>query len=484
METVMKTNKLARPWQYLAASALCSLCLVAAGGAGAVTVTIINGDAAGEGFNDPTPATPVGGNTGTTLGQQRLNAFTYAANIWGSKLSSTVPIRILASFDPLFCTDTSATLGSAGATEVYADFPGAPRANTWYPVALANKLTGADLSAAGDPHIEARFNSRLGLAEDCMPDSPFYFGLDNNHGSAIDFVTVLLHEMGHGLGFQSFTDEETGELFFDTPSIWDHYLLDNRINQRWVNMTAEQRAASAVSGTGLSWAGPIVTAAVPEVLAPVSRLTVSGVGAGAAAGFYKVGDASFGPPLGTPPVSGQLMPVVDQRSGAGFACTTLSAANATAVRNNIALVDRGGCPFVDKARNVQAAGAIAMIVADNAPGDPDTLGGMDAAITIPAVRITQDAGVALRSALQRRSRTMSGVVASLGVNPQRLAGTDQQNRIRLYTPTVLESGSSVAHYTTDAKPNQLMEPALNGDLTHSVAPPRDLTLPLLRDIGW
>src|SRR4029077_13179353 len=31
---------------------------------------------------------------------------------------------------------------------------------------------------------------------------------------------------------------------------------------------------------------------------------------------------------------------------------------------------------------------------------------------------------------------------------------------------------------------QLMEPAINGDLTHSVQPPEDLTLPLLRDIGW
>jgi hypothetical protein len=476
----MTTNKLLRLRLGMVALALS----LAAGSAAAVTVTIINGDASGEGFNDPTPVAPVGGNSGTTLGQQRLNAFTYAANIWGGKLSSTVPIRILATFDPLFCTDVSATLGSAGATEVYADFPGAPKTNTWYPVALANKLGGTDLSADGDPHIEARFNSRLGLADDCLPGSPFYLGLDNNHGSAIDFVAVLLHEMGHGLGFQSFTDEETGALFFDTPSIWDYYLLDNRINQLWVNMTAQQRVASAISGNGLSWNGPIVTAAVPEVLSPVSQLTVSGAGAGPAAGFYDVGDASFGPSLGTPPVSGQIMPVVDQSTGAGLACTALSSINATAVRNNIALVDRGDCPFVDKARNVQAAGAIGMIVADNVPDDLSTLGGTDTSITIPSVRITQEAGVSLRSVLQRRSRTVSGVVGSLGVNAQRLAGTDQQRRILLYTPTELESGSSVAHYTTGAKPNQLMEPAINGDLTHQVEPPRDLTLPLLRDIGW
>jgi len=41
----------------------------------------------------------------------------------------------------------------------------------------------------------------------------------------------------------------------------------------------------------------------------------------------------------------------------------------------------------------------------------------------------------------------------------------------------------VSHYTTEAKPNRLMEPAINTDLTHDVTP-RDLTYPLLRDIGW
>jgi hypothetical protein len=54
----------------------------------------------------------------------------------------------------------------------------------------------------------------------------------------------------------------------------------------------------------------------------------------------------------------------------------------------------------------------------------------------------------------------------------------------MYTPDPNQPGSSVSHYTTDAKPNQLMEPAINSDLEHVVTPPRDLTYPLLRDIGW
>ena len=50
----------------------------------------------GEGFFDPTPAVPVGGNPGTTIGQQRINAFLLAAQIWGETIASDVPIFVLA----------------------------------------------------------------------------------------------------------------------------------------------------------------------------------------------------------------------------------------------------------------------------------------------------------------------------------------------------------------------------------------------------
>jgi hypothetical protein len=385
---------------------------------------------------------------------------------------------------PLTCTSNSAVLGSAGAYEIWSDFDNAPRPNTWYPSALASKLAGMDVTTPDVPHIIARFNSRLGLFADCMPGSGFYLGLDNKFGAQIDLVTVLLHELAHGLGFQTFTDDATGAEIMDIPSVWDHYLLDNRINKTWVQMTPAQRVASAISGNGLSWNGPIVTAAVPQVLTLQSNLAVNGPAAGDAAGNYNVGDASFGPPLSTPAVSGQLMPVVDQADGTGLACAPLSAANAGAVRNNIALVDRGTCAFAIKARMVQDAGAIGMIVADNQPGDLAGMSGSDPMVVIPSVRVTQTAGQALKTALQRRSRTKSGVIASLGLDPIRLSGADAANRILLYTPTTLSPGSSVSHYTTDAKPNVLMEPAINSDLSHEVAPPRDLTLPLLRDIGW
>jgi len=64
------------------------------------TINIININAPGVGFNDPTPKAPIGGNPGTTLGQQRMIAFQYAAAIWAAMLDSAVPINIEARMIP------------------------------------------------------------------------------------------------------------------------------------------------------------------------------------------------------------------------------------------------------------------------------------------------------------------------------------------------------------------------------------------------
>ena len=64
------------------------------------TILIANGDGPDAGFNDPSPASPIAGNPGTTVGQQRLAVFQEAARIWGEALTA-VPIHILANFVPL-----------------------------------------------------------------------------------------------------------------------------------------------------------------------------------------------------------------------------------------------------------------------------------------------------------------------------------------------------------------------------------------------
>ncbi|MDQ2989428.1 MAG: peptidase, partial [Pseudomonadota bacterium] len=78
------------------------------GAQAAATIVFINRNDAGVGFNDPAVVAPVGGNAGTTLGQQRLIAFQHAADIWGATLTSSVTIRVGASFEPLSCTADSA----------------------------------------------------------------------------------------------------------------------------------------------------------------------------------------------------------------------------------------------------------------------------------------------------------------------------------------------------------------------------------------
>lgn len=231
---------------------------------GQATVAILNNDASGVGFNDSTPVAPVGGNPGTTLGQQRFNAAQTAANIWGATLNSGPTITIRASWEALGCTDNTATLASAGTISVAQNFLNAPFADTWFNGALANALSGNDPSAT--PEISARFNINIGNAG-CLDGSHWYFGFDGNEGfNNIDAVSVFLHEFAHGLGFSNITNTQTGALFNNTPSVWDRFLRDNTTGKFWVEMTAAERAASATNNGNLVWAGPQVTAAVPGVL--------------------------------------------------------------------------------------------------------------------------------------------------------------------------------------------------------------------------
>jgi hypothetical protein len=478
----MKSNK--RPSLTLAAAALALACGTMGTAHAAAQIVINNLNAPGVGFNDPTPVAPVGGNTGTTLGQQRLIAFTHAANIWGAILNSNTPIVINAQFRPLSCTATSATLGSAGATQVFASFTGAPKTGVWYSYALANKLFGKEISSNPGAQINANFNSELGKPN-CLAGSSFYLGLDANEGNNIDFVATLLHEMGHGLGFQTFTNGQTGANFAGYPSVWDHYLLDNTTGKLWIDMTNAERAASSLKPGGLSWTGPRVTAAAPSVLTATAQLRVVGVGASSPDGdLYAVGEADFGPKLDKSPLTGQIAAVALQPDSPGSACTPFNAANAEAVRRKIALVSRGTCGFTIKVKNAQDAGAIGVIVADNAPGAVTGLGGSDPSITIPALRVSQADGAKILASLTKPNGNANGTVAKFERSKTLLSGTDSLQRVTMFSPNPYQPGSSISHFNTTTSRNQLMEPSINSDLTHSVTAPTDLTLELFKDIGW
>jgi hypothetical protein len=77
--------------------------------------------------------------------------------------------------------------------------------------------------------------------------------------------------------------------------------------------------------------------------------------------------------------------------------------NSTHLNGKVALVDRGGCSFVEKAQRVQAAGAIAMICVNNDKEGPDeppgmANGGVDTSdITISAIIISFNNGTKIKS---------------------------------------------------------------------------------------
>jgi hypothetical protein len=238
-------------------SHISALLLIAASAtsAEAAKVIVINNNAAGVGFNDPTAAAPVGGNTGTTVGAQRLIAFQAAADLWGAHVASSVPIRVGAQFTALSCTATSGVLGSAGPNTVFRDFGGAPLSNTWFTVAEANSLSGSDNDPSGDD-IDANFNSNLGTTG-CLETSGWYYGLDSNPPSGkFDFMTVLIHELGHGLGFLSLVNLSTGAKF---NGFNDTYMvnLENHgaTPPDYPSMTDAQRVAASTSLTNLHWTG-------------------------------------------------------------------------------------------------------------------------------------------------------------------------------------------------------------------------------------
>ena len=456
-------------------------------------IVIVNMDPPGVGFNDPTPATPIGGNMGTTLGQQRLIAFEHAASIWEAAIDSNVTIRVRANFGPLSCTATSATLGSAGPRGIWANTPNIREPNTWHHVALANKQAGIDVDPATDD-ITASFNANIGTPGCLQNSGGWYYGLDPltnlgaNGGTRTNLVAVLLHEFAHGLGFSTFVNRTTGEYLGAPTRPWpDVYLkriYDNTLNMYWDQMSASQRLSSRLNDGKLAWAGATVTTEAPDVLQRNGLLTVSSPSS--IAGSYALGLAEFGTFLSYPGMAGQLVQALDASNAAGPLTTDGCTSILNDVSGKIAFINRGTCSFAIKVKNAQDAGAIGVVIGDNvASATPADLGGsgnraFDSQITIRAGRVTLAVADILRNGLA------SGTVnVTMGTDPtSNLRGGDDMGRVLLYAPATFASGSSTSHFDTRATRNLLMEPFITSNLTHAVQAPHDLSLAQMRDIGW
>lgn len=139
-------------------------------------------------------------------------AFQFAVDIWASLLKSDVPIYLSATFMEL----EAGVLGSAGPTSTWSGFEGALNDTTIYHVALAEKLARKEINIPGEADITARFGSTFN----------WYFGTDGNTPSGqYDFITIVLHEIGHGLGFSSL-DTHEGSTASVRPGSYNNFMVN------------------------------------------------------------------------------------------------------------------------------------------------------------------------------------------------------------------------------------------------------------------
>lgn len=169
--------------------------------------------------------------------------------------------------EPLTCSQTAGILGEAGPTSVHVDFPGATASNTWFPQALANALAsdahGREVDL--DPQtadITATFSSVLDDAT-CLGAISWYYGLDGAPpAQTIDFVTIVMHELAHGLGVLPLFNPSTGAEFSGRNDIFTTRLEQHSaFPASLATMSDSQRVSASIADPGLHWVGALANAA-------------------------------------------------------------------------------------------------------------------------------------------------------------------------------------------------------------------------------
>ncbi|GAA5042034.1 hypothetical protein GCM10011506_44190 [Marivirga lumbricoides] len=199
---------------------------------------------------------------GAQANPEAREAFQYALDIWSTQIVSSVPIKVYADFANL----GPGVLASAGPAYNVTNFPGAPESDVLYPAALANSLAGEVLFP--DEEFDLIVNLGNGI--------PWYFGLDGNTPSGLyDFVTVALHEAGHGLGFTTVRGYSggTGTLRSNgNPSIFGVFIEDGAGNRLLDFPDPSTQLGSAFTSGDIFMAGEFAVAALggerPELYAP------------------------------------------------------------------------------------------------------------------------------------------------------------------------------------------------------------------------
>lgn len=126
-------------------------------------------------------------NTGTNA--QMDTALNYTGRIWGKFLNSIIPIKVNIYYTNLGPANNLAVTIPNGRR----DFTGAYLDSIWYSSSLANSIDNIELNP-GESDMDIYVNSSTNWYLDT---------LGNPGASQYDFVTVMLHEMAHGLAFLS-----------------------------------------------------------------------------------------------------------------------------------------------------------------------------------------------------------------------------------------------------------------------------------------
>lgn len=424
------------------------------------TFEIIVKDGPNEGFNDPTAATPVGGNTATTLGEQRLRALQYAADQWGALLDSEVVIRIEATFDPIECVggySTTLALGGTTYLEIVTDEHGD---EVVVPTALGDRMEATDLEP-GQPDISIQFNSNVDSGT-CLDGTFWYYGLDGQpSGYDTDLIDTALHEIAHGLGIQPLHDPDTGELVDGTPSAFLKRLFDLDLGKHWDEMTNAERLTSQGNARRVVWDGPTTTEQSRALLA-AGLPSVQSAQVPSLSGFYA--DASYGTWRVATTITGEL------------AADTTGQCPPSNVNGKIALMP-WDCAHSSWAASVEDEGAIGILVENPADWDVPAFPldeAMPEPIGIPVIAIsTSDLGRLIDGALA------GTVTVEMSIDESEPLGADGEGRVMMNV-TAPATSSSLAHLEPLARPNLLMEPVTAPRTLHDL----DLTPAMLADIGW
>jgi len=166
--------------------------------------------------------------TGTLDATQRL-ATEYALELWSEQIAGTVPVDIEVDFRAL----GPGVIGMSYFPPCFMDGE-TGEAETFYPAALWKQLK--DYSASEEWDIFIVMNSEFG----------FYYGLDGNSENRIDYVTIMIHEATHGLGFGS-QCRRNGTFFYEYPVIYDRMLYQGLAGPCFTELSESDRAALLIS---------------------------------------------------------------------------------------------------------------------------------------------------------------------------------------------------------------------------------------------